>query len=341
MGQCSCCERKKRDEEIPILNKQKERDRELERQREQQQREKERTVEQLRTNALLRILNRVSDERDSVAVELHLLKMRKKRRRSPGKGLPFKNKDILISNSMPLQDFLDLLRERYPTIREKTSFSSLSITPPSSQTQIHRQFSRDIPSYVMINGKYSKGDSDKEKIKSAYFSLRERIDYVSSLSPSSLDSPSLQYLSQDPEVIFELATQTLGVHLWQELYLKYSEDGYVVRQTHCHFCDLEFIKRNTSLLISEDDSENNNNNEKQVSFDSLFVYAMAIFELIPEGQIDEHGIPSLGELTFDPSGSIQSIPPVPKIMSVLEICFDTQTVNITHSKPTNQLLSLL
>jgi hypothetical protein len=135
--------------------------------------------------------------------------------------------DAELSNSQPLDRFLPTFFQQHPEVKPSIELSEQKLTT-------RRQFARDVPSLVRINGCPLDGNSDHEKVANA----------VMLIKMASVGRPP-----EWRELIPELANQSLGLVLFEKIVGKYSEVGLLVKQTWHHYCDVSLTRQEAQIYF--------------------------------------------------------------------------------------------
>ncbi|ELR23499.1 uncharacterized protein ACA1_071200 [Acanthamoeba castellanii str. Neff] len=190
----------------------------------------------------------------------------------------------------------------------------LSVLP----TTVTKQFARDLPSLIRINGKGVQGSSDNEKVVTAYNMLLEATNHNEMLT----------------QKLMEVANQNLGILLYEDLVNHYSESGFLVKQTWYHYLDITFPLPSKHKLNQPSESE-------------VMIYMLAIFEL-QSSDLENNPplfVKSMLELAFalsDHTLSGSSPPAPPGFLSVPPADDKNERmVNAVFSTPTFNILPFL
>jgi hypothetical protein len=125
-------------------------------------------------------------------------------------------RDAELSYETSLDSFLPEFFAQHPGVKQTITIDSYVVK---------RQFARDIPSLVRINGCVIDGNTDSEKVIAAYNLIR------------------MSTVNRPPELrdlIPELANQNLGLVIYERVVSKYAapEVGLLVKQTYHHYIDI-------------------------------------------------------------------------------------------------------
>lgn len=89
-------------------------------------------------------------------------------------------------------------------------------------TIVKRQFARDVPSMIRINGKIVNGRTDNEKVLIAYRILHDGLAGNDKLV----------------NLVMSLANQNLGIFMYEKLVKHYTQIGMIVKQSWHHYLDI-------------------------------------------------------------------------------------------------------
>jgi len=89
-------------------------------------------------------------------------------------------------------------------------------------TIVKRQFARDVPSMIRINGKMLSGRTENEKVMIAHRILYDGLDGNEKLI----------------NLVMSLANQNLGIFMYEKLVRHYTQIGMIVKQSWHHYVDI-------------------------------------------------------------------------------------------------------
>jgi len=176
---------------------------------------------------------------------------------------------------------------------------------------VTRQFARDLPCLIRINGKESSGKTDGDKILHAYNKLLEAANGE----------------KQFVELVMELANQNLGIFLYEKLVKTYTEMGMIVKQSWQHYVDITFFKRRVFHRNTLDKRKRRKKRPKCV----IFMLAIFILENLEDSYTPLY-VKAVIEILLSGNPAINNLRPQEKGHSAESIGKKKNTQNESQSK---------